>query len=181
MKVTQTPLPGVLLIEPTVFRDPRGFFFESYNEKRFAENGLPSHFVQDNHSKSVAGTLRGLHAQLTRPQGKLVRVLEGEIFDVAVDVRRSSPTYKKWYGVRLSADNFLQLYVPPGYVHGFAVLSERVQMEYKVTDVYDPKDEITILWSDPDIGIAWPIENPLLSEKDRRGVLIKDAESRLPN
>ncbi len=181
MKIQATPLPGVLLIEPTVHRDARGFFFESYNQKRYAENGLKVQFVQDNHSRSTQNIVRGLHLQCLHPQGKLVRVLEGEIFDVAVDVRKGSPTYKKWFGVNLSAENFLQLYVPPGFAHGYAVLSSVAQVEYKVTDFYDPKDEITLLWNDPDLQIKWPLSSPLLSDKDARGLLIKDAEPRLPS
>jgi dTDP-4-dehydrorhamnose 3,5-epimerase len=179
MNVQSTPLPGVLLIEPRVYADSRGFFLETYNQKRYAENGLPDAFVQDNHSRSVQNTLRGLHLQLKRVQGKLVRVVEGEILDVAVDLVKTSPTYKKWFSVRLSATNFRQLYVPPGFAHGYVVVSTVAQVEYKVTDFYDPESELTILWNDPELKIDWGVANPILSAKDSRGMLIKDAESRL--
>jgi len=175
MKVTPTPLPGVFIVEPTVYQDSRGFFMESFNQKRWVEHGLGLSFVQDNHSSSIHRTLRGLHAQKKHPQGKLIRVIEGDIFDVAVDIRPTSPTFKKWFGVHLTAENFLQLYVPPGFAHGFLVVSPIAQVEYKVTDFYDPQDEIVILWNDPEIGIEWPEKSPLLSDKDRHGMLIKEA------
>ncbi|HVO33235.1 MAG TPA: dTDP-4-dehydrorhamnose 3,5-epimerase [Elusimicrobiota bacterium] len=175
-----TPLAGVLLIEPRVFRDDRGFFLESFNERRFREAGLDVRFVQDNHSRSARGTLRGLHAQLRHPQGKLVRVIEGEVFDVCVDIRRGSPTYRKWYGVRLSQENFLELYIPPGYAHGFYVLSPFAQFEYKCTDFYDPADELHVIWNDNDIGIEWPDADPRLSPKDAAGARLKDIEPQLP-
>lgn len=181
MIFTPTSLPGVVLVEPQVFRDGRGFFLESYNSKRYQEGGIREVFVQDNHSRSKKGTLRGLHAQLSKPQGKLVRVLSGEIFDVAVDIRKGSATYKKWVGVTLSADNFKQLYVPPGYAHGFCVLSEVADVEYKVTDFYDASDEIQLLWNDTDIAIHWPIEHPSLSAKDQAGLTLRQLEPRLPN
>jgi dTDP-4-dehydrorhamnose 3,5-epimerase len=167
VRVETTPLPGVLVVRPDVYRDPRGFFLETYHARRYAERGIAATFVQDNHSNSTLGTLRGLHAQRTRPQGKLVRAVAGEMFDVAVDIRRGSPTFAQWFGIRLSGDNFVQLYVPPGFAHGFCVLSERVDVEYKCTDFYDRADEITVAWNDPQIGIAWPLAEPLLSDRDR--------------
>jgi len=167
MKVLQTELPGVLLIEPDVYRDDRGFFLESYHARKYAEAGIRVTFVQDNHSRSARGTLRGLHAQRRRPQGKLVRVLQGELFDVAVDIRRGSPTFGRWLGLTLSAENFLQCYIPPNFAHGFCALSDCVEFEYKCTDFYDPADEIRLLWNDPDIGIVWPVSAPTLSDKDR--------------
>ena len=177
MKFLSTPLEGVLLIEPDVFRDDRGFFLETYNEEKYTREGLSARFVQDNHSKSKRGTLRGLHAQLRKPQGKLVRAIEGEIFDVAVDVRRGSPTFGKWFGETLSAENFRQLYIPPGFVHGFCVLSDTAQVEYKCTDFYDPGGELSVLWNDPDIGIDWPLEGePLLSGKDAAGLRLADVD-----
>ena len=180
MKFIKTTLEGVIVIEPDVFRDERGFFFESYHQKKYQEGGLPERFVQDNHSSSRKNILRGLHAQLSRPQGKLVRVLSGEVFDVVVDIRRGSPTYKRWHGVTLSANNFRQMYVPPGYAHGFCVLSEQAEMEYKVTDFYEAADELHLLWNDPDLDIDWPITTPILSAKDRAGVRLKDIEAQLP-
>ena len=167
MKVWPTDLPGVMVIEPDVYRDDRGFFLESYHARNYAEAGIPGTFVQDNHSRSGRGSVRGLHAQRRRPQGKLVRVLLGEIFDVVVDIRRGSPTFGRWVGVNLSADNFLQCYVPPNFAHGFCAISDWVEIEYKCTDFYDPADEIRLLWDDPDIGIVWPVSTPLLSDKDR--------------
>ncbi|MCS7079220.1 MAG: dTDP-4-dehydrorhamnose 3,5-epimerase [Chloracidobacterium sp.] len=168
MNFIATELPGVVLIEPKVFRDNRGFFLESYHQAKFAAAGLDVTFVQDNHSCSVRGTLRGLHAQRRRPQGKLVRVIAGEIFDVVVDIRLHSPTFGRWLGVVLSAENFRQLYVPPGFVHGFCVLSDVAEVLYKCTALYDPTDEIGVVWNDPEIGVDWPVRSPLLSEKDRR-------------
>jgi len=180
MNFVPTELPGVIIVEPRVFSDDRGFFLEVYHQKKFAEGGIPVSFVQDNHSKSCQGTLRGLHLQRTRAQGKLVRAIEGEIFDVAVDVRRGSPTFGKWVGVNLSSENFKQLYVPPGFAHGFYVLSEMAQVEYKCTDFYAPEDELTILWSDATLGIIWPTSAPILSSKDSRGQSLNDALSLLP-
>jgi dTDP-4-dehydrorhamnose 3,5-epimerase len=168
MQVIPTDLPGVLLIEPTVFGDARGFFLESYHAQRYAEAGIPDHFVQDNHSRSQRGVLRGLHYQLTHPQGKLVWVTSGEVFDVAVDIRKGSPTFGRWVGVTLSADNHRQLYIPPGFAHGFCVLSETVDFLYKCTDFYHPEDEGGVLWCDPNIGVNWPVTTPVLSEKDQR-------------
>ena len=166
MKVSPTELAGVLLIEPDVHRDGRGFFYESYNEKRYRESGIAEPFVQDNHSRSKGGVLRGLHAQAHIPQGKLVRVSMGEIFDVAVDIRVGSPTFKQWVGRRLSAENCLQLYIPPGFAHGFCALSEVVEVQYKCTEYYHPGDEFSIRWDDPELAIEWPVTDPLLSEKD---------------
>lgn len=167
MRVTPLALPEVLLIEPHVHHDPRGFFLETYRADRYREVGIGASFVQDNHSRSLRGTLRGLHAQRRTPQGKLVRVVAGTIFDVAVDIRPGSPTFGRWVGAELSAENFLQCWVPPGFAHGFCVLSEAAEVEYKCTAVYDPTDEIGVVWDDPDIAIAWPIREPLLSTKDR--------------
>ncbi len=180
MQILETTLPGVLLIEPRVFNDDRGFFFESYSEKRAWDAGLQVKFVQDNHSFSKQGTLRGLHYQLQNPQGKLVRVATGEVFDVAVDIRQGSPTFGQWYGAHLSADNRRQLYVPPGFAHGFCVLSETADFLYKCTAFYTPGDEYSIRWDDPDLGINWQVENPVLSAKDAIAPLLKDAAHQLP-
>ena len=183
MRVLPTELPGVLLVEPTVLSDARGFFVESWQRDRFAAAGIEGPFVQDNHSQSGPWTLRGLHAQLRQPQGKLVRVVEGEIFDVAVDIRRGSPHFGRWTGVVLSADNFRQLYIPAGFAHGFCVLSEVAEVEYKCSDVYVPSDEITIAWNDPAIGIGWPLPagvEPVLSEKDRVAPALAELAGRLP-
>lgn len=168
MQVLPTRLPGVVLIEPRVFRDDRGFFLETFHAARYAEHGLTLPFVQDNHSLSRYGTLRGLHFQRTRQQGKLVRVVEGTIFDVAADIDPGSPTYGHWVGAELSADNFRQIYVPPGYAHGFCVVSDVAQVEYKCTDVYDPADEGGVMWNDPVLGIAWPVVAPILSARDQQ-------------
>lgn len=167
MKVVETALPGVLLVEPKVHGDERGFFLETYHRQRYHDAGIALDFVQDNHSRSRRGTLRGLHAQLRHPQGKLLRCIEGEIFDVAVDARRGSPHHGRWVGENLSAENFRQLYIPPGFLHGFCVLSETAQVEYKCTDLYVPDDEISVQWDDPVIGIEWPIDAPLLSRRDQ--------------
>ncbi len=180
MRVTGTSLPGVLLLEPVVHRDARGFFVETFHADRYRQVGLERAFVQDNHSCSKKGTVRGLHLQVRRPQGKLVRVIEGEIWDVAVDVRRGSPTFGRWVGTPLSAASFHQWYVPPGFAHGFAVLSEVAQVEYTCTDFYDPSDEIGIAWDDPDLAIEWPIADPVLSDRDRRHPRLSEATSRLP-
>jgi dTDP-4-dehydrorhamnose 3,5-epimerase len=167
MRVREAPLSGVLIVEPRVHADHRGFFLETYRADHYAEAGLPAVFVQDNQSRSARGTLRGLHWQWRRPQGKLVRVTEGAIFDVAVDLRPESPTFGRWYGVELSAESFLQMYVPPGMAHGFCVTSEVAQVEYKCTDYYDASAESGLIWNDPTIGIVWPTNEPLLSERDR--------------
>jgi dTDP-4-dehydrorhamnose 3,5-epimerase len=166
VKFLPRALPEVILIEPAVFRDERGFFLETYHQRKFRDDGLPGEFLQDNHSFSVRGTLRGLHAQLRKPQGKLVRAVQGEIFDVAVDIRPDSPTFGRWVGEVLSGENLCQLYVPPGFAHGFCVLSESAHVLYKCTELYDREDEIGIAWNDPRIQIAWPVEDPLLSPKD---------------
>jgi dTDP-4-dehydrorhamnose 3,5-epimerase len=166
LKFLPTDIDGVLLVEPDVFRDPRGFFLETFHARKYREGGIAADFVQDNHSRSGRGTLRGLHTQLRRPQGKLVRAVRGEIFDVAVDLRPGSKTFGRWTGATLSEENFRQIWVPPGFAHGFCVLSEMAEVEYKCTDFYDKGDEIGILWNDPAIGIDWPVEEPLLSAKD---------------
>jgi dTDP-4-dehydrorhamnose 3,5-epimerase len=159
-------LPDVILVEPDVHRDDRGFFLETYHQEKFAEGGITATFVQDNHSFSIKNTLRGLHAQLRRPQGKLVRAVSGEVFDVAVDIRRSSPTFGRWDGAVLSGENFRQLYIPPGFAHGFCVRSDTAHVLYKCTDLYDRDDEIGIVWNDPDVGIDWRVSEPLLSPRD---------------
>jgi dTDP-4-dehydrorhamnose 3,5-epimerase len=175
LKTTPTELPEVLLIQPDVHRDDRGFFVETYHVERYAETaGIDRPFVQDNHSRSVRGTLRGLHAQIARPQGKLIRVSRGEVFDVAVDIRHGSPTFGRHVGVLLTAEGFEQLWVPEGFAHGFCVVSETADLQYKCTDVYDPTSEVTIAWDDPEIGIAWPVESPLLSGKDQAGMRLAD-------
>ena len=168
MNVIRTAIPEVVIIEPKVFGDARGFFFESFNQKAFNEaTGTHHPFVQDNHSRSAQGVLRGLHYQIQQPQGKLVRVVQGAVFDVAVDIRRSSPTFGQWVGVELSADNHRQLWVPPGYAHGFCVLSETADFEYKCTELYLPEDEGGLLWNDPEVNIPWPVASPKLSAKDQ--------------
>lgn len=166
MQIVPTSLPGVLLIDPRVFQDARGFFLETYHARRYAEAGLDVTFVQDNHSRSRRNTLRGLHFQQARPQGKLVRVIEGAIWDVAVDIRPESPTFGRYVGAELSADNFRQIYVPPGFAHGFCVTSDVAQVEYKCTEYYDPADERGIAWNDPTLAIPWPVTSPVLSERD---------------
>jgi dTDP-4-dehydrorhamnose 3,5-epimerase len=174
MIVETTPLPGVLLIKPDVFGDSRGYFLESWNRRRYAEIGLDRDFVQDNQSLSRRGILRGLHFQNPEAQGKLVQVLRGEVFDVAVDIRRGSPTFGQWYGAVLSEENHHQLWVPEGFAHGFCVTSDLALFAYKCTDFYNPKAEFSLRWDDPDLGILWPIENPELSAKDQAGVFLKD-------
>jgi dTDP-4-dehydrorhamnose 3,5-epimerase len=177
MKVLKTPLDGALVLEPKVFADDRGFFLESYNEKVFREIGIPDKFVQDNHSFSKRGVLRGLHYQVGKPQGKLVRVVSGEVFDVFVDLRRNSSTFGRWHGVRLSGENRLLAWIPAGFAHGFQVLSESANVIYKANEFYFPELERTVLWNDPDLNIAWQnTGEPLLSEKDKEGKLLKDAE-----
>jgi dTDP-4-dehydrorhamnose 3,5-epimerase len=176
--VSKTALPEVLILEPKVFGDARGFFFESFNAQDFAKcTGLNVQFVQDNHSRSAKGVLRGLHYQIQHPQGKLVRVTQGELFDVAVDLRRSSPTFGKWEGVLLSADNKRQLWVPPGFGHGFVVLSDSAEFLYKTTDYYHPEFERSLLWNDPTVGIQWPLGSaPLLAAKDAAALTLDKAE-----
>ena len=167
MKVSKVGLDGVLVIEPKVFRDSRGIFYESYSEKKYEEHGIPNHFVQDNHSVSTQGTVRGLHYQVNPGQAKLVRVTRGEVFDVVVDIRKNSPTRGKWWSIRLSETNYLQLYVPVGFAHGFCVLSESAELLYKCSDYYSPENERGIIWDDPDLAIDWPTEQPVLSERDQ--------------
>ncbi len=178
MKIIQTEIPDVLVIEPRVFEDERGFFHESYNERVFQEKtNVVERFVQDNHSRSAKNVLRGLHYQIKQPQGKLVRVVAGEIFDVAVDLRSSSKYFGQWIGVHLSAKNKQQLWIPGGFAHGFLVVSENAEVLYKTTDYYAPEHERSLLWSDPDLAIAWPLEvEPIVSAKDRAGKLVKEAE-----
>jgi dTDP-4-dehydrorhamnose 3,5-epimerase len=178
MSIQATSIPDVLIIEPKVFGDERGFFYESFNARTFAEQtGITAQFVQDNHSKSVKGVLRGLHYQIQQAQGKLVRVVAGEVFDVAVDIRKHSPTFGKWVGVLLSAENKRQMWIPQGFAHGFLVTSESAEFLYKTTDYYAPEFERSIIWNDPAIGIQWPIANePTLSNKDKVAPLLKDAE-----
>jgi dTDP-4-dehydrorhamnose 3,5-epimerase len=178
MNVIPTAIEGLLIIEPKVFGDERGFFYESFNHRRFEElTGVQTPFVQDNHSRSAKGVLRGLHYQLQQAQGKLVRVTAGAVFDVAVDLRRASPTFGQWFGLELSADNKRQLWIPAGFGHGFVVTSDSAEFLYKTTDYYAPQAERCILWNDPAIGIAWPLQGaPLLSAKDQQGVLLADAE-----
>lgn len=174
MKVIPQDIPDLLLIEPDVFGDSRGFFFESWSHRKYSEAGLPQTFVQDNVSLSRRGILRGLHAQNPNAQGKLVQVLEGEVFDVAVDIRKGSPTFGQWSSARLSAENKRQFWIPPGFAHGFLVLSETALFHYKCTDYYSSTNEFTLMWNDPDIGIVWPDESPTLSAKDEKGLCLKD-------
>jgi len=176
--VIPTAIPDVLILEPKVFGDARGFFFESFNERNFVEStGVQATFVQDNHSKSVKGVLRGLHYQIQHAQGKLVRAVQGRVFDVAVDLRRSSPTFGRWVGAVLDAENHRQMWVPPGFAHGFVVLSESAEFLYKTTDYWYPEHERSLLWNDPALGIDWPIDfTPQLAAKDAAGKLLKDAD-----
>jgi dTDP-4-dehydrorhamnose 3,5-epimerase len=173
-----TSIPGVVILEPRVFGDERGFFLESYNERAFAELGIKERFVQDNHSSSRRNVLRGLHYQIKQAQGKLVRAVEGEILDVAVDVRRSSPTFGGWEAVRLSGENKRMLWIPAGFAHGFLVISETAQVLYKATDYYAPEHERTLMWNDPNLKIDWKLEgDPIVSAKDQRGLTLRDAET----
>ncbi len=167
MNFITTPIAGLLIVEPDVFQDARGFFLETYQAEKYRAGGIDAVFVQDNHSRSVRGTLRGLHGQLHHPQGKLVRVVEGEVFDVAVDLRPGSPTFGRFESVLLSAENFRQFYIPPGFAHGFCVLSETAQLEYKCTDFYRPGDEFAIAWNDPELAVPWPVTAPTLSKRDQ--------------
>jgi len=178
MKVIPTAIDGLLVIEPTVFGDDRGFFYESFNQRRFEElTGVKAGFVQDNHSRSARNVLRGLHYQIQQAQGKLVRVTSGSVFDVAVDLRKSSPTFGKWHGLELSAENKRQFWIPAGFAHGFVVTSEHAEFLYKTTDYYAPEHERAIIWNDPAIGIEWPLgAEPLLSGKDQKGLKLADAE-----
>lgn len=178
MKVIETALPEVLILEPRVFGDDRGFFMESYNQRVFEELGLPTHYVQDNHSRSQKGVLRGLHYQLQQAQGKLVRAVRGAVFDVAVDLRRSSPNFGKWVGFELSEENKRLAWIPPGFGHGFLVTSESADFLYKATNYYAPDHERCVLWNDPAIGIEWPLDGaPLLSGKDQAGIRLDEAET----
>jgi dTDP-4-dehydrorhamnose 3,5-epimerase len=179
MNIKPTELPEVLLIEPDVFADARGFFMETFHAEKFAQAGLPTAFLQDNHSHSVRGVLRGLHYQLQHPQGKLVRVVNGEVLDVALDIRRGSPRFGHWVAVRLSAEKRHQLYIPPGFAHGYCTLSEQADFLYKCTDLYRPADEYGIAWDDPVLAIEWPAVDYLLSDKDRQNPLLSETD-RLP-
>jgi dTDP-4-dehydrorhamnose 3,5-epimerase len=177
MNIKTTKIPEVLLLEPKVFGDDRGFFLESYNQKSFAELGLTENFVQDNHSRSTRNVLRGLHYQLGQPQGKLIRVVSGAVWDVAVDIRRSSPTFGQWVGEELSAENKRIFWIPKGFAHGFIVTSDMADVLYKATDFYAPACERSLLWNDPQLGISWPLNGePLLSQKDRAGISFSQAE-----
>jgi len=167
MKILREPLPGLVLIQPDVYGDERGFFLETWQQKRYKEIGIKEDFVQDNWSRSAKGVLRGLHFQQENPQGKLVSVRTGKVFDVAVDIRKDSHTFGKWVGEELSDENHLQLYVPPGFAHGFCVLSDKADFVYKCTNYYSPDDEAGIIWNDATIGIEWPVQNPVVSEKDK--------------
>jgi len=181
MKFIETSLPGCVIIEPQVFGDSRGFFYESYNEAKYREAGIDRRFVQSNVSRSARGVLRGLHYQWPHPQGKLVSVLDGEVFDVAVDIRQGSPTFGQWTGVMLTAENHRHFWIPEGFAHGFCVVSEHATFSYQCTDLYDAKADGAVRWDDPAIGIDWPVKEPLLSEKDARAPLLADvADGRLP-
>jgi dTDP-4-dehydrorhamnose 3,5-epimerase len=179
VKIVETNLPGVVVLEPKWFGDKRGFFLETYRDDVFEEAGISTNFVQDNHSRSTRGVLRGLHYQLVQPQGKLVRVAAGSVFDVAVDVRRGSPTFGDWFGTTLDDENMRMMYVPPGFAHGFVVLSETADFIYKCTDYYHPESEQGILWNDPDIGIKWPIADVQLSDKDKNNMVLKNQPGNL--
>ena len=181
MRVESTKISGVFIVTPKVFEDSRGFFFESYNEKKYREIGIRARFVQDNHSNSVAGVVRGLHFQKEFPQGKLIRVLQGEVFDVVVDIRLGSPTFGKWISLHLTADNKKQVWIPPGFAHGFSVLSETAEFAYKVTDYYNPEDEAGIRFDDPTLSIDWKVDQPLVSEKDKALPDWETAKAHFPN
>ena len=180
MRFLSTALEGVVIVEPDVHHDGRGYFLETYHAERYREGGIDGPFVQDNHSRSAGGTVRGLHLQRQRMQGKLIRVIEGEIYDVAVDVRRGSPTFGRWVAVTLSAENFKQCYVPPGFAHGFCVVSLIAQVEYKCTDIYDPAGEIGVAWNDPALAIPWPVREPILSPRDRSHPMLAELTDQLP-
>lgn len=180
MRFVPTELAGVVIIEPDVHRDARGYFLETYHTEKYRAGGIEGPFVQDNHSRSLHGTLRGLHLQSRRPQAKLIRVIAGEIYDVAVDVRVGSPTFARWVGVTLAADNFKQCYIPHGFAHGFCVLSAVAEVEYKCTDLYDPAVEVGVAWDDPEIGIRWPVAAPTLSARDRQNPRLSTILDRLP-
>lgn len=181
MKVIETSLPGVLIVEPQVFKDPRGYFYESYNEAKYIKAGIRANFVQTNVSQSAKGVLRGLHYQWPNPQGKLVSVLEGEVYDVAVDIRRGSPTFGQWMSAMLTADNHRHLWIPEGFAHGFCVLSERATFTYQCTTLYDGATDAAICWNDAQIGVDWPISQPLISDKDAKAPLLANVPvDRLP-
>jgi dTDP-4-dehydrorhamnose 3,5-epimerase len=178
MKLVPTAIPDVIVIEPRVFGDERGFFFESWNQRTLAALGLDANFVQDNHSKSQRNVLRGLHYQIAHPQGKLVRVISGEVFDVAVDLRRASATFGHWVGVTISAENHKMVWIPPGFAHGFCVTSESAEFLYKTTDYWSPEHERTLLWNDPQLGITWPVSStPILAAKDTAGLPLDQCET----
>ncbi len=179
LRFSETPIPGVVVIEPQVHRDARGFFLETYHAGKYRDGGVDVSFVQDNHSRSARGTLRGLHAQSPNAQGKLLRVVSGEVFDVAVDARRGSPTYGRHFALVLSAENFVQIYVPPGLLHGFLVTSEHAEVEYKCTALYDPAAEFSVAWNDPDLAIPWPVDAPTLSAKDVAAPRLREVQDRL--
>ncbi len=174
LEITKTPLSGVVIIKNRVFGDERGFFMETFNKQRFEDAGLPGVFVQDNHSRSAKGVVRGLHYQYPQWQGKLVRAISGTIYDVAVDIRRDSKTFGQWFGIELSDENKLQLYIPPGFAHGFATLSDTADVSYKCTSLYKPEDDANIQWNDPDIGVVWPVDEPIISDKDANAPRLKD-------
>jgi len=178
MQFIPTKIPDVIIVEVPKFGDHRGFFMETYHEKKFSEGGITATFIQDNHASSQKHILRGLHYQLKYPQGKLIRCIQGEILDICVDIRKSSPTFGQWVGEILSSENARQLYVPPGFSHGYLVRSERAEVEYKCTELYHPEDEYGILWNDPEIGIEWRIKNPILSEKDKKQPLLKEVKEK---
>jgi dTDP-4-dehydrorhamnose 3,5-epimerase len=180
VRVVPSALPEVLVVEPDIVRDVRGFFLETYQVDRYKAHGIDGPFLQDNHSRSAGRTIRGLHLQRRHMQGKLIRVIEGEIFDVAVDVRRGSPTFGRWVGVTLSAANFRQCYVPPGFAHGFCVTSDVAQVEYKCTALYDPASELGIAWDDPALAVAWPVADPILSARDSRNPTLSAQTDQLP-
>ena len=180
MRVIPTEIPDLVVVEPKVYIDSRGFFLETYNADRYVDSGIKGCFVQDNHSRSVKNTVRGLHLQVLRPQAKLIRVLAGEIFDVAVDVRRGSPTFGKWVGVTLTAESFKQYYIPEGFAHGFSVLSDFAEVEYKCTDFYDPAGQIGLAWNDPELAIPWAVDAPVLSDRDRANPTLRESENLLP-
>jgi dTDP-4-dehydrorhamnose 3,5-epimerase len=175
LAITATDFPGLVVLEPRVFEDPRGFFMETFHCHRFAAAGLPTGFVQDNHSLSRKGVIRGLHYQIVRPQGKLVRAIRGTVYDVAVDLRQSSPAFGRWFAIELSCSNHKQVYIPPGFAHGFCALSDEAEVIYKCTDVYHPAGERTIVWNDPQLAIPWPAREPFLAEKDNRGLRFANA------
>lgn len=179
LTVEETGIPGLKVLTPQAFKDSRGYFAETYREDAYRAAGVDATFVQDNQSVSVRGVLRGLHAQVKKPQAKLVRVVAGEIFDVAVDARLGSPTLGKWVGVRLSGDNLKQLYIPQGFLHGFCVLSETAVLNYKCSDVFDPTDPFAVLWNDPTLGVEWPVTDPILSEKDKKNPTWAEARKQL--